>query len=133
MSASPEEREEDGAADEEMMDMGEFQSPTDNHGDSFDDDDDEATVRGTTEGDHLADIVEEARQDVSTPDIGGNGVVNRYREILHEEQEAPSDNGSTDALPRRAGSPVDSMLSGPDDTPSIPVCCRCMGREPGLY
>ena len=28
---------------------------------------------------------------------------------------------SVDALPRRVGSPLDSMLSGPDDTPSVQV------------
>lgn len=29
---------------------------------------------------------------------------------------------SVDALPRRTGSPAESMLSGPDDTPSVQVC-----------
>lgn len=32
------------------------------------------------------------------------------------------DASSVDALPRRAGSPGESMLSGPDDTPSVQVC-----------
>lgn len=44
-----------------------------------------------------------------------------------EAQEEGSEMGSidaglVDALPRRLDSPVDSMLSGPDDTPSVQVC-----------
>ncbi|KAF3764564.1 hypothetical protein M406DRAFT_346602 [Cryphonectria parasitica EP155] len=47
------------------------------------------------------------------------GVVNRYKDLAQEEPDAISDQGSADALPRRAASPVDSTLSIPDDTPSV--------------
>jgi vacuolar protein sorting-associated protein 8 len=55
-------------------------------------------------------------------------IPNRYREIMQEQEEDDSvldsaDGGSVDALPPRPGSPMDSVLSGPDDTPSIQVCC----------
>lgn len=45
------------------------------------------------------------------------------RDALDEGSEMGSiDAGSVDTLPRRADSPIDSMLSGPDDTPSVQVC-----------
>lgn len=81
--------------------------------------------------DHDAiDIVVQDEDDVArdsgTPDPIANGQVSRrYREILRERVEDASDEGSIDAAPRRAGSPIDSLLSVPDDTPSIQVCTRC--------
>lgn len=43
-------------------------------------------------------------------------------DALHEAEELSSiDGASVDALPRRAGSPIDSLMSGPDDSPSIQV------------
>ncbi|RBQ92381.1 hypothetical protein VDGD_01007 [Verticillium dahliae] len=44
---------------------------------------------------------------------------NRYRQILRGQVDDVSEDGSVDALPRRVGSPIDSLLSVPDDTPSI--------------
>jgi hypothetical protein len=41
---------------------------------------------------------------------------------LNEAEELSSiDGASVDALPRRAGSPIDSLMSGPDDSPSVQV------------
>lgn len=69
---------------------------------------------------HISDLLEEERQQDSTLPAEGNGLAHRYKELAAEDQlEAVSDNGSVDALPRRAGSPVDSMVSIPDRSPSV--------------
>lgn len=81
---------------------------------------DDDTIRGERDDDHIAEIVQEEVQAVETP-IGSGSLANRFKEIVQEaEADTPSDNGSTDAIPRRAGSPADSL---PDDTPSVQVCC----------
>lgn len=70
----------------------------------------------------ISEMLEEGvEQDVARP-AGDTGLVNRYRQLVQEEQDAASDSGSADAVPRRASSPVDSSLSIPDDTPSVQVC-----------
>ncbi|KAJ9151972.1 Vacuolar assembly/sorting protein VPS8 [Pleurostoma richardsiae] len=116
MSALPEERE-DGAGeaigDHEQLDL----SPANDDASS-----DDETVKGDPdERGHIAELLEEARQSPSTPVPGSNGVItNRYRELLQDQFDSASEDGSTtDAIPRRAGSPVDSMLSVPDGSPSI--------------
>jgi len=83
---------------------------------------DEETVKGDRDDDHIVDILEEERQ-ASTNSIPpiGTSIKNRYRELLEVEQESASDDGSTDAIPRRVASPIDSLLSIPDDSPSIQV------------
>jgi hypothetical protein len=58
--------------------------------------------------------------------IGNGSVTNRYREIMQQQHQDSSDvsslgGSSLHGLPKRAGSPIDSVLSGPDDTPSIQV------------
>ncbi|KAF5629230.1 vacuolar sorting-associated 8 like [Fusarium sp. NRRL 52700] len=63
------------------------------------------------------------RHPTSVP-IGNGSVTNRYREIMQQQHQDSSDvsslgGSSLHGLPKRAGSPVDSVLSGPDDTPSI--------------
>ncbi|KAK3362615.1 Golgi CORVET complex core vacuolar protein 8-domain-containing protein [Lasiosphaeria hispida] len=91
--------------------------PADDHSSS-----DEETVRGDREDEHhIADILEEERHSAPTP-VPSNGVgaiKNRYRELVEAEQETASDDGSTDGIPRRAASPIDSLLSVPDDSPSV--------------
>ena len=72
---------------------------------------------------HISDLLEEELQQQSSEQpSGADGLVNRYKEVLQEEADAVSDNGSAYALPRRAGSPVDSTVSIPDDSPSVQVC-----------
>ncbi|KAL7620288.1 Vacuolar protein sorting-associated protein 8 [Parahypoxylon ruwenzoriense] len=90
---------------------------------------DEETIKGDQEQDHIAEIVEEERQEIAAGRPTGNGVVaNRYRQLLHDrDRDDVSDNvsdegsaeGSVEGLPRRAGSPIDSLLSVPDDSPSL--------------
>jgi hypothetical protein len=59
--------------------------------------------------------------------IGNGSVGNRYREIMQQQQHQDSSDvsslggSSLHGLPKRAGSPIDSVMSGPDDTPSIQV------------
>lgn len=69
-------------------------------------------------GGRISKLLQEERESASTPQQLGNGV-NRYKTV---QTEAPSEDGSLETLPRRTGSPVDSMLSVPDDSPSVQVC-----------
>ncbi|KAK3393574.1 Golgi CORVET complex core vacuolar protein 8-domain-containing protein [Podospora didyma] len=79
------------------------------------------TIRGGRDEDHIADILEEEPPSPGTPipPEGAGTVANRYRELVHAEQETHSEDGSTDGIPRRAGSPIDSLLSVQDGSPSI--------------
>lgn len=70
-------------------------------------------------GGRIAELLQEEREGASTPQQLGNGV-NRYKAV---QQEASSEDGSLETLPRRAGSPIDSLLSVPDDSPSVQVSC----------
>lgn len=80
---------------------------------------DEETVKG--DHDHIAEILEEDRQEDAAASIHSNGtVLNHYRDLLRDQGNA-SDSGSAEGLPRRVGSPIDSLLSVPDDTPSVQV------------
>lgn len=115
MSASPEETgdaaREDDVVEEEMTDMVDMPA-----GQNYESDDDDAE-----DGEHhITDLLEEERRQSIEQPQDDSGVVNRYRELAHEQVDSASDNGSA-ALPRRAGSPVGSTLSIPDDTPSVQV------------
>jgi vacuolar protein sorting-associated protein 8 len=106
-------------------------SPSPERGDMEDDHldlppDDESTEPALSGGDspeklpeqeHLAEILDEELQ----KDAAESGPEpNRFRQLLHEREDA-SEEGSIEGLPRRAGSPIGSLLSVPDDTPSIQV------------
>lgn len=66
----------------------------------------------------IVELLEEARDDAPTPEHLGNGT-NRYKAA--RQIDSPSEDESLDALPLRAGSPIDSLLSVPDDSPSVQV------------
>lgn len=86
---------------------------------------DQETVKGDRDEDHIADILGEEADtgnESAAPPAEPSSIAHRYRELLVVEHEAPSEDGSTDAIPRRAASPMGSMLSVPDDSPSIQVC-----------
>ncbi|KAH7155464.1 Golgi CORVET complex core vacuolar protein 8-domain-containing protein [Dactylonectria estremocensis] len=91
---------------------------------------------GSDDGDTIKDVLEGAgdgsmsshdssASDHPTPVQLGNGsVTNRFREIIQQQHHDGSDVSSlagsdVHGLPKRAGSPIDSVLSGPDDSPSI--------------
>lgn len=92
---------------------------------------DEETIKGERDEDHIADLVEHDDEDAAdAPNVvplaapsavAPSSIAHRYRELLDAGHEAPSEDGSTDALPRLASSPMGSMLSVPDDSPSVQV------------
>jgi len=69
-------------------------------------------------GGRIAELLKEEREGATTPEPLGNST-NRYKAT--EDLDVTSEDGSLDALPRRAASPIDSMLSIPDDSPSVQV------------
>jgi hypothetical protein len=70
-------------------------------------------------GGRIVELFQEERESASTPPQLGNGT-NRYKTVQHID--SPSEDGSLEALPRRSRSPIDSLLSVPDDSPSVQVC-----------
>ncbi len=92
---------------------------------------DEETVRGDRDEDHIAEILEQERQSSATPvPIGNGSVADRYRDLLAARPDNTSEDGSVDGLPRRAGSPVDSLLSAPGGSPSAQVRAARLNRAP---
>lgn len=81
------------------------------------------TVKGDRDEDYIADSLEEDNQFPETPVASAGPSIATYRsgELTEAENGAISEEGSTDAIPRRAASPLGSMLSVPDDTPSVQV------------
>jgi hypothetical protein len=69
-------------------------------------------------GGRIAELLKEEREGATTPEPLGNGT-NRYKAT--QDLEITSEDGSLDALPKRAASPIESMLSIPDDSPSVQV------------
>jgi len=66
----------------------------------------------------IVELLQKERAEASAPQKLGNGT-NRYRAA--QPVESASEDGSMDAVPRRAGSPIESVLSIPDDSPSVQV------------
>lgn len=114
MSASPEERED--VAGEEMTDMVDLPDNQARVGEE-----DHVSTEHPADH-HISDLLEEELRQTSEEPPESNGLGNRYKAILQEEADAVSENGSADALPRRTGSPLDSTVSIPDDSPSVQVC-----------
>ncbi len=117
MSIPPPARD-DGAANMEDDDHLDLSPDTGDHSSS-----DEETVKGERERDHIADILEEERhqEDAESPPATTNPLSNnRYRQFLRDGDDV-SEGGSSQDLPRRVGSPIGSLQSIPDDTPSIQV------------
>ncbi|KAJ4297292.1 Vacuolar protein sorting-associated protein 8 [Collariella sp. IMI 366227] len=79
---------------------------------------DEETVKGDRHEGHIAEDLEAEQPGTESPAPPASSIAHRYRELLEAEHETPSEDGSTDAIPRLAGSPMGSMLSVPDDPPS---------------
>ncbi|KAI2622551.1 Golgi CORVET complex core vacuolar protein 8-domain-containing protein [Hypoxylon sp. NC1633] len=80
---------------------------------------DDETIKGEREQEYIAGVVENELQDpASDPPIENGAIANRYRQLLRDRDDA-SEDGSTEGLPRRAASPIDSLLSIPDDSPSV--------------
>jgi vacuolar protein sorting-associated protein 8 len=117
-------RREDGLPEDMGQDEPHFSTDTNGDGDKDRDDvsSDEETIRGDVEGGHIAGVLEDEMHDdaINAPPIQVS-VHNRYRDLLREQASGSDDGSSMDGLPRRAGSPIDSLLSGPEDSPSVQV------------
>lgn len=85
--------------------------------------DGETTVKGDHDQDHVAGVLDEEQHDAESlaPSAGPSSIAHRYREILQAEHDTASDDGSADAVAQLDASPMGSMLSVPDDTPSLHV------------
>jgi len=70
------------------------------------------------DGTRIVELLQEERDAAPTPQILEDGT-NPYKAAL--QMDRGSDGGSIDALPRRPRSPIESILSIPDDTPSVQV------------
>lgn len=66
----------------------------------------------------IVELLQEEREDASASQSVGNGT-NRYKAA--REMESDSQDGSEDTLPRRPESPIESVMSIPDDSPSVQV------------
>ncbi|KAI1089788.1 Golgi CORVET complex core vacuolar protein 8-domain-containing protein [Rostrohypoxylon terebratum] len=98
--------------DDDHLDL----SPNGENGDAASSD--EETIKGEQGHEDIADV-EEDQTSVASDQPTGNGVIaNRYRQLLQDRDDA-SEAGSAEGIPRRAGSPIDSLLSVPDDSPSL--------------
>ena len=111
--------------------------------------DEETLTRAQDEGGDLVAQLGGDKPIDATAGVEGTGtaISHRYREIMQEQQDDDdagldsADAASVDAIPRRPASPMDSVLSGPDDTPSVQVHChppRCrelieLTRDRALY
>ncbi|KAK5630645.1 hypothetical protein RRF57_006360 [Xylaria bambusicola] len=81
---------------------------------------DEETIKGDDQ-DHIVEVLEEGlREDASSlPPVEGSVAASRYRQLLRDQADMSDEGSSMDGLPRRASSPINSLLSVPDDSPSI--------------
>ena len=129
--SSSQPREDDGPADA-MADEPELPRAHDDDEDERSSSSDEETVKGDRDDDHIADIVDDEQRTTAgtpIPPPGPSSIAHRYHELLEAEHETPSEDGSADALPRLAVSPMGSMLSVPDDSPSVQVCWTAFSRQ----
>ncbi|KAI0409880.1 vacuolar assembly/sorting protein VPS8 [Xylaria palmicola] len=82
---------------------------------------DEETIKGDLDQGHVADFLEEEIQEDASnpPPAQGSVAASRYRQLLRDQADMSDGGSSMDDLPRRAGSPINSLLSVPDDSPSV--------------
>lgn len=100
--------------DDDHLDL----SPNGENGDAASSD--EETIKGEQGHEEIEDV-EEDHASIASDQPTGNGIIaNRYRQLLQDRDDA-SEAGSAEGIPRRAGSPIDSLLSVPDDSPSFQV------------
>jgi hypothetical protein len=69
-------------------------------------------------GDRIVQLLQEERDEPPTPQQVGNRT-NRYKIV--QQAENGSEDGASEVLPRRPGSPPESIMSNPDNTPSAQV------------
>ncbi|KAI1421382.1 vacuolar assembly/sorting protein VPS8 [Xylaria sp. FL1777] len=108
MSTQPSEREDE--------DMGQDQLDLFPDGDAVSSD--EETIKGDLDQGHIAEASEEEiGEDASDLlPVQGSVAASRYRQLLRDQADVSDEGSSMDGLPRRAGSPINSI---PDDSPSV--------------
>ena len=75
---------------------------------------------GSEPGERIIQLLQEERDGGGPPtpqQIGSR--TNRYQ--VAQQAEDGSEDGTPEVLPRRPGSPPESIMSNPDDTPSVQV------------
>ncbi|PBP21004.1 vacuolar assembly/sorting protein VPS8 [Diplocarpon rosae] len=72
---------------------------------------------GTSAAGRIVKLLEEARDAAPTSEQLGNGT-NRYK-VARQVDNTAAEDESLDTPPLRAGSPIESLLSVPDDSPSV--------------
>ncbi|KAL0935329.1 golgi complex component [Colletotrichum truncatum] len=98
---------------------------------------DEETVNAERDNDGIVgpldgDDDDKTQASNTSPAIENGTISNRYRQILREQADDVSEEGSVDAAPKRVGSPIDSLLSGSViSSPSSSVLPSVASR-PGL-
>ncbi|KAI8241429.1 Vacuolar protein sorting-associated protein 8-like protein [Colletotrichum sp. SAR 10_96] len=77
-------------------------------------------VKAEGEEDGIVGLLDDEEREASdaSPAIENGIISNRYRQILRDQADDASEEGSVDAAPKRVGSPIDSLMSLPDDSPS---------------
>lgn len=78
-------------------------------------------VKAEGEEDGIVGLLDDEEREASdaSPAIENGIISNRYRQILRDQADDASEEGSVDAAPKRVGSPIDSLMSLPDDSPSV--------------
>lgn len=76
----------------------------------------------------VVELLQEERDGPPTPQQISNRT-NRYKAV--QQLDDGSEDDSSQALPRRPGSPPESVVSNPDDTPSVQVIHSYSPTDPG--
>ncbi|GAW25880.1 putative vacuolar assembly sorting protein VPS8 [Rosellinia necatrix] len=110
------------------VDMGRDQDDLDLPADGDAASSDEETIKGDDlDQGHIAEAGEEGEEEEELhdedasdpPPARGSVAASRYQQLLKDQADVSDGGSSMDGLPRRAGSPINSLLSVPDDSPSV--------------
>lgn len=112
-------------AEKEDADMGRDHADLTPDGEGVSSDDE--TIKGDLDHGDIVEALEEEERDLDedasdlSPAPASSVAASRYRQLLREQADASDEASSTDGLPRPPDSPINSVLSGPDDLPSVQV------------
>ncbi|KAI1202970.1 vacuolar assembly/sorting protein VPS8 [Nemania serpens] len=110
-------------AEKEDADMGRDHADLTPDGEGVSSDDE--TIKGDLDHGDIVEALEEEERDLDedasdlSPAPASSVAASRYRQLLREQADASDEASSTDGLPRPPDSPINSVLSGPDDLPSV--------------
>lgn len=111
-------------AETEDVDMGQDHPDLTPDGDAVSSDGE--TIKGDLGHGSMVEALEEERElDEEASDLSlaptSSVAASRYRQLLKAQADASDEASSADDLSRRPDSPINSLLSGPDDLPSVQV------------